>query len=86
MQVTALYVQYQARMVEDRVRKLRTAIDGVNPDFQIGVYGWGSMSEALMRSVATARARVLDMTLKFRVGADQQAVKVVERGSVLKEK
>jgi hypothetical protein len=60
-QILALYIESQARRVGEQARKLRKAIDAINPDFQIGVYGWGAFKESVMRGVAAERAPVLDL-------------------------
>lgn len=60
LQVLSLYIDSQAKRVYEHARRLRQAIDAVNPSFQIGVYGWGVFKEAVMRGVATERAPVID--------------------------
>jgi len=61
LQILSLYIESQAREVGAQAKKLRLAVDAVNPKFQIGVYGWGAFKETVMRNVATERAPVLDL-------------------------
>jgi hypothetical protein len=61
LQVLSLYVEGQAERVGEQARKMRRAIDAINPRFQIGVYGWGAFKESVMRNLATTQAPVLDI-------------------------
>jgi hypothetical protein len=54
-----LYLSWQLDKVGRNVRNLRKAIDAVNPNFQIGVYGWGGMISPFIREFATPQAPVL---------------------------
>jgi hypothetical protein len=60
-QVLSLYIESQAKRVGEQARKLRLAVDAVNPNFQIGVYGWGAFKDSVMRNVASEQAPVLDL-------------------------
>ena len=53
------YIAWQYQLVAAEVVRLREAVDAINPNFQIGVYGWGPMIEAVMENVATPAAPVL---------------------------
>jgi hypothetical protein len=55
------YINYQANLVAAQVATLRQEVDAINPNFQIGVYGWGPMIDAVKRSAATAQAPVIDL-------------------------
>jgi len=55
------YIGYQANLVSAQVATLRQEVDAINPNFQIGVYGWGPMIDAVKRSAATAQAPVIDL-------------------------
>ncbi|MBI3921828.1 MAG: hypothetical protein HY318_10470, partial [Armatimonadetes bacterium] len=61
LQVLSLYVEFQAKQVGVQARKLRMAVDAVNPRFQIGVYGWGAFKESVMRNVASEKAPVINL-------------------------
>ncbi len=61
LQVLSLYVEFQAKKVAEQARKLRKAVDGINPKFQIGVYGWGAFKEHIMQSVASTEAPVINL-------------------------
>lgn len=61
LQILPLYIESQAKRVGERALALRRAVDAVNPDFQIGVYGWGAFKESILRNVASERAPALDM-------------------------
>lgn len=54
-----MFVDYQYKLVAQQVKELRKKVDAINPRFQIGVYGWGVLVEAVMENVATAKAPVL---------------------------
>ena len=58
--VLGLYVDYQSRLLAKQVARLRQRVDAINPEFQIGVYGWGVLLEAVKQNVATPRAPTLD--------------------------
>ena len=53
------YVARQYDLVAREVAQLRQAVDAVNPRFQLGVYGWGPLIEAVRENVATSEAPVL---------------------------
>ena len=53
------YIAWQYSLVAAEVVQLRQAVDAINPNFQIGVYGWGPLIEAVMENVATTAAPVL---------------------------
>ena len=55
------YIQWQYEQVGAHAARMRQALDAVNPNFQIGVYGWGVLSGAVMENVATRQAPVLDI-------------------------
>lgn len=54
-----LYLSWQLDKVAKNVRELRREIDAINPNFQVGVYGWGSMVSPFIRELATRQAPVL---------------------------
>ena len=56
-----MYVEYQARLTAEQVGRLRRELDAINPEFQVGVYGWGALLAPVKAHVATARAPVLDL-------------------------
>ena len=60
--VLGLYVDYQYKLVAEQARTLREKVDAINPEFQIGVYAWGVLLEAVKENVATARSPVLDIS------------------------
>ena len=59
--LTGLYVIHHSNLVTRQAAVLRSKLDKINPRFQIGVYGWGALREAVLRGVATARAPALDL-------------------------
>jgi hypothetical protein len=56
----AAYIQYNVTLVGQQVLIIRQSIDTVNPRFQIGIYGWGSLIDTVKRNLATTTAPVLD--------------------------
>jgi hypothetical protein len=57
-----LFIDYQRRHIESCVKEMRSKIDAVNPNFQIGVYGWGVFIETVLKNLSTAKAPGLDMS------------------------
>jgi len=58
--ILGLFMDYQSKLVAKQVARLRERVDAINPGFQIGVYGWGVLLEAVKENVATPRAPILD--------------------------
>jgi hypothetical protein len=61
------YVDYQRDVVRSETRKIRQRIDAINPNFQIGVYGWGSLIESVKEGFATEAAPVVDFSCAWGV-------------------
>lgn len=61
MGLLGLYSDHQYKLVAEQVRLMRKKIDAVNPRFQIGVYGWGVLKEAVLENVSTRAAPGLDL-------------------------
>ena len=53
------FIAWQYDLVAAEIVQLRQTVDAINPNFLIGVYGWGPLIEAVMENVATASAPVL---------------------------
>ena len=53
------YMRHQYELVLAQVKRLRKKLDEINPRFQVGVYGWGALSGAVMEGFATHRAPAL---------------------------
>jgi len=53
------YIADQYQQVANRVAGIRQAIDAINPDFTIGVYGWGNLIGAVRQASTSTRAPVL---------------------------
>lgn len=57
-----LFIDYQRRYIENYVKEMRSKIDAVNPNFQVGIYGWGVFIETVLKNLSTAKAPGLDMS------------------------
>lgn len=55
------YFDAQFQTVSTKMANLRTAVDAINDKFQIGVYGWGNLIEAVRENAGHANAPVLIM-------------------------
>jgi hypothetical protein len=53
------FIAYQYDRVAAEVRQIRHEIDSINPYFQIGVYGWGPLIEAVKENITSEVAPVL---------------------------
>lgn len=58
-QMYQMYIGYQIDCIAKRAADLRRSIDAVNPNFQIGVYGWGVLVSPIISQVATPQAPAL---------------------------
>ncbi len=54
-----MFVGYQSELLAEQVQIFRRKLDAVNPDFQIGTYGWGVLFDVVAENVATQQAPVL---------------------------
>ena len=58
-QMQQLYVGYQIDLIQKKAQALRKAIDAVNPNFQIGIYGWGVLVPPIIHGMGTPQAPTL---------------------------
>jgi hypothetical protein len=57
-----MFIDYQRRHIESCVKEMRSKIDAVNPEFQVGVYGWGVFIETVIKNLSTPMAPGLDLS------------------------
>lgn len=55
------FIRYQYNQVASEVKAIRKRLDAINPRFQIGVYGWGALIDAVLENITSQSAPVIRM-------------------------
>jgi len=58
-QMYQMYIGFQIDQISKEAQALRKAIDKINPNFQIGIYGWGVLVPPIIHQLATPKAPAL---------------------------